>query len=341
MDARQFTSERAGRPIKIHAGTEAEFVAFDPAPIPRTLSLGPEVVLALSEADQALGRLTGLGGRLPNPHILIQPYLRREAVASTRIEGTKSTLGEVLSAEARHLPESRDVREVLNYVRALELGLRRLESLPLSNRLLREMHVELTRGVRGAQRTPGEFRTSAKWIGGRGPADAVFVRPPPERVTHILSDLERYLHEDPPLPILVRCALIHYQFETIHPFLDGNGRLGRLLIVFYLVERGVLHEPLLYLSSYFERHRDEYVARLQAVREEGDYESWITFFLRAVTTQASAAVRTAESLLRLGVEFRERLRRIRARGQAIDAAERLIGNPFVSAPRLAETLGLT
>jgi Fic family protein len=341
MHAEQFHSRRAGVLVKVHPGTSAEFLAFDPAPVPRELALGADVVLALSEADQALGRLAGLGGRLPDPHILIQPYLRREAVASTRIEGTQSTLGEVLSAEARRLPESADVREVLNYVRALEMGLARLASLPLSNRLLREMHVELLRGVRGAERTPGEFRTSPNWIGGHGPADAVFVPPPAERMADALSDLERYLHDDPPLPILVRCALIHYQFETIHPFLDGNGRLGRLLIVFYLVERRVLHDPLLYLSSYLERHRDEYVARLQAVREEGDYENWVTFFLKAVSTQATAAIQTAESLLRLATEFRERLRRIRARGQAVDAAEMLIGNPYLSAPRLAETLRLT
>jgi cell filamentation protein, protein adenylyltransferase len=341
MDAAQFKSDRAGRLIKVHAGTAAEFVAFDPAPVPRTLDLGPELVLALSDADQALGRLAGLGRQLPNPHILIRPYLRREAVASTRIEGTQSTLGEVLAAEAQRLPESPDVLEVLNYVRALEVGLQRLTELPLSNRLLREMHVELMRGVRGAERIPGEFRTSPNWIGGHGPSDAVFVPPPPDRLPDALSDLERYLHEDPQLPALVRSALIHYQFETIHPFLDGNGRLGRLLIVFYLVERGILDQPLLYLSAYLERHRREYVERLQAVRETGDYEGWITFFLRAAATQAGAAIRSAERLLALADDFRARLRQIRARGQAVEAAESLIGNPYVSAPRLAEALGLT
>ena len=341
MRADQFQSRRAGQLVKAQRGTSAEFLAFHPAPVPRELNLTSELILALSEADQALGRLAGLGGQLPNPHILIRPYLRREAIASTRIEGTQSTLGEVLSAEAQLLPETADVREVLNYVRSLELGLQRLKVLPLSNRLLREMHSELMRGVRGAERTPGEFRTSPNWIGGRGPNDAVFVPPTPDLLPDALADLEGYLHEDPPLPILVRSALIHYQFETIHPFLDGNGRLGRLLIVFYLVDRGALREPLLYLSAYLERHREEYVDRLQAVRELGDYEGWVTFFLRAVATQAAAAIQTFEGLLRLGVEFRERLRRIRARGQAVDAAEGLIGNPYVSAPRLAETLGLT
>lgn len=340
MDPDRFQSERAGRLLRVGRG-EALFHAFDPAPVPRELDLDANLVLALSEADQALGLLTGVGGRLPNPHVLIQPYLRREAVASTRIEGTQSSLSDVLSAEAQHLPETPDRREVLNYVRALELGLRRLPDFPLSNRLIRDMHAELLRGVRGQERTPGAFRTSPNWIGGRGPSDAVFVPPPPERVQDAMSDLERYFHEDPPLPVLVRCALIHYQFETIHPFLDGNGRLGRLLIVFYLMHRRVLRQPLLYVSAYLERHREEYVDRLQKVRERGEYEEWVTFFLRAVASQARGAVETADALLELAATFRERLRRIRARGQAIDAAEGLIANPYVTAPLLAEELGIS
>jgi len=267
--------------------------------------------------------------------------MRREAVASTRIEGTQSSISEVLSAEAQLLPETPNLREVFNYVRALELGLTELRALPLSNRLIRGMHAELLRGVRGHERTPGEFRTTPNWIGGRGPDDAVFVPPPPEILPDALSDFEEFLHEESGLPILVRCALLHYQFETIHPFLDGNGRLGRLLVVFYLVERGVLREPLLYLSAFLERNRSEYVQRLQAVRERGEYEEWVQFFLRAVAAQATAAIETAESLIRLGVDFKDRLRRIRARGQAIDAAESLIGNPYVSAPRLAEALGVS
>jgi Fic family protein len=340
MDVARFSSTRAGRIVRARRGP-GEFHAFEPAPIPRELDLPSDLVLALSKADVALGMLAGLGRQLPNPHLMIQPYVRREAVASTRIEGTQSSLSDVLSAEAQALPDTPDRREVLNYVRALELGRERLRTLPLSGRLIREMHAELLRGVRGQERTPGEFRRSPNWIGGRNPDEAVFVPPPPESLPEALTDFERFLHEDPPLPLLVRCALIHYQFETIHPFLDGNGRLGRLLIVFYLVERGALPEPLLYVSSYFEHHRDEYVGRLQAVREVGAYEAWITFFLQAVAAQATNAIETAESLLRLGVEFRERLRSIRARGQAVDAAEALIGNPFVSAPRLAETLGVT
>jgi Fic family protein len=301
-------------------------------------------VLALSRADQALGRLVGIGELLPNPHVMVQPYIRREAVASTRIEGTQSSLGEVLAAEAQLqlLPETPDVREVLNYVRAFERGLGLLPTLPVSARLLREMHSVLLHGVRGGMSTPGEFRRSQNWIGGRSPSDALFVPPPPLELPNAISDFERFLHdENVPLPVLVRCALLHYQFETIHPFVDGNGRLGRLLVIFYLVERGVLREPLLYLSGYLESHRDEYVSRLQAVREEGDYESWVTFFLTAVEHQAEAAIETAEALLTLQRSFRERLRRSNARGQALDIADRLIANPFVSAPRIAVDFGIS
>jgi Fic family protein len=203
------------------------------------------------------------------------------------------------------------------------------------------MHEELMRGVRGQDRTPGEFRRTQNWIGGTGPSNALFVPPPVDLLEPALDDLESYLHEDPAVPLLVRCALAHFQFETIHPFLDGNGRLGRLLIVFYLVERHALDEPLLYLSAYFERNRDAYVAALQAVRERGDIDGWVQFFLRGVAVQAQHAIESVDSLLRLRDDFRERLRVARARGQAIDAAEMLIGNPFVTVPQLARDLGVT
>ena len=335
-----YASARAGRVVRVGSG-ESAFHAFEPAPIPREIAFTTELVGVLSTADQALGRLAGIGRQLPNPHVLIQPYLRREAVSSTRIEGTQSTLGEVLAAEAQTLPDTPDRREVFNYVRAFELGLQRLQELPLSNRLVREVHGELLRGARGAERDPGEFRRAQNWVGGRGPSDAVFVPPPASSLGDHLGDLERFIHEDSTLPALVRCALIHYQFETIHPFLDGNGRVGRLLVVFFLVERGVLPQPLLYLSAYLERERDEYVRRLQAVREEGDYEGWAAFFLTGVAAQAAAALGSAEALIRLSVVFRDRLRSIRARGSVVDAAEALIGNPFVTARGLAESLGVT
>jgi Fic family protein len=305
------------------------------------VTLSSHAVYLLSEADRALGELAGIGVRLPNPHLLIQPYLRREAVASTRIEGTQSTLSEVLSAEAQLRVETEDQREVLNYVRALEYGLARLPELPLSKRLIRELHGELLRGVRGHERTPGEFRRSQNWIGGSGPVDALYVPPPSDLLEDALDDLEAFLHEELELPVLVRCALAHFQFETIHPFLDGNGRLGRLLIAFYLLERRLLRQPLLYLSSYFEQRKDAYVGTLQGVRERGDIDGWLSFFLEGVALQARGAAASADSLLSLRDEFRERLRRVRARGQVVDAAEALIGNPFVSAPRLAGMLGVT
>jgi Fic family protein len=340
VDPDRYAAPLIGRPLRVGQG-DASYWAFAPAPIPRQVELSASTILELSEADRAVGALAGLGGQRPNPHILISPYLRREAVASTRIEGTQSTLSEVLSAEAQLRVETEDQREVLNYVRALERGLLRLQELPLSKRLIREMHGELMRGVRGEERTPGEFRRSQNWIGGTNPSDALFVPPPVDLLEDALDDLERFLHEEVPLPVLVRCALAHFQFETIHPFLDGNGRLGRLLIVFYLVERGVLGQPLLYLSAYFERNRDEYVNALQGVRERGDINGWIAFFVRGLTVQARSAVESADALLRLREEFRARLRQAGARGQAVDASEALIGNPFVTAPQLAQLLNVT
>ncbi len=329
-----------GRPIRVGRG-EAAYWAFEPRPVLRELSLTTRTVYLLSEADRALGELARIGARLPNPHLLIQPYLRREAVASSRIEGTQSTLSEVLSAEAQLRIETEDQREVLNYVRALEYGLVRLGELPLSKRLIRELHEQLLRGVRGQERTPGEFRRTQNWIGGNGPADALFVPPPSQYLERALDDLEGFLHEDLELPILVRCGLAHFQFETIHPFLDGNGRLGRLLIVFFLMEQRLLRQPLLYLSGYFEQRREDYVAALQGVRERGDVNGWLAFFLEGVALQARSAAEAADALHGLRDEFRERLRQVRARGQAVDAAEALVGNPFVTAPRLAATLGLT
>jgi Fic family protein len=340
IDHALYQAPEIGSPLRVGEG-EAAYWAFAPARMPREVSLGPPTIYLLSEADRAVGALAGLGARLPNPHLLIQPYLRREAVSSTRIEGTQSSLSDVLSAEARLRIETEDQREVLNYVRALERGLARLPDLPLSKRLIREMHAELMSGVRGQERTPGAFRRSQNWIGGTNPSDALFVPPPPSLLEDALDDLETFLQAQFEMPILIKCALAHFQFETIHPFLDGNGRLGRLLIIFYLVERGVLRQPLLYLSSYFEQNREDYVNALQRVRERGDIEAWLRFFLAAVAQQARNAVDSADSLLRLREDFRERLRSVRARGQAIDAAELLIGNPYVTIPHLARDLDVT
>ena len=245
---------------------------------------------------------------------------------------------------AADVTKTSEIREVRNYIRAFDSGISRLATLPLSLRLVRELHEILLVGVAGPDKTPGEFRTSQNWIGreGTGIDDSAFVPPPPDFMKEALDDWERYLHDDgPKLPALVRSALIHYQFETIHPFLDGNGRLGRLLITFYLVERGVLAEPLLYVSPYLEARRSAYYDHLQRVRQRGDFEGWISFFLDAVTSQALDAVRRAERLLEIVAMYRERLRKARVRGGAVELAEALIANPYVTTPRAMKLLDVS
>jgi Fic family protein len=257
----------------------------------------------MSEADLALGRLDGVASTLPNPDLFVAMYVRQEAVLSSQIEGTQSTLQDILEFEiegdTNGLPQ--DVEEVVNYVKAMNYGLARLASLPLSLRLIREIHEQLLAGVRGAERQPGEFRTSQNWIGPLGCTlnQAEFVPPPPHEMLNALSDLERFLHDRDSLPVLIQCALAHAQFETIHPFLDGNGRVGRLLITLLLCERGVLRKPLLYLSYYLKAHRAQYYDRLMAIRNEGDWEGWIKFFLRGVVEVSNGASDTSRAILQL------------------------------------------
>jgi Fic family protein len=318
------------------------YLAYFPKAIPRTVAISEASLLQLADAESALGRLAGAGRLLPAPHLLVRPYLRREAVASTRIEGTQASLVEVFDAEAGDQPYGADVEEVVNYVIAMEQGLARLIELPVSVRLIREMHAVILDGVRGRDRQPGELRSSQNWIGPPGATieTATFVPPPPNELGDLLADLERFVHEDPRLPPLVQAALVHYQFETIHPFLDGNGRLGRLLIVFFLVVRERLPEPLLYLSPYFERHREEYYEALQAVRERGDFDRWLTFFLEGVSLQAADAVTRAERLTDLREEYRARVR-ARTRGIANQIVEIAIGQPVLTARAVEEHLVVT
>ena len=286
------------------------YVAYFPRPIPRQVPVSGDNLLRLADAEAALGRLAGGGRLLPNPHLLVRPFLRREAVASTRIEGTQASLLEVFEAEASDQPLGADVEEVVNYVRAMEIGLQRLQTLPLSTRLIREMHAAILAGVRGRTRQPGELRASQNWIGSPGATieTATFVPPPADELGDLLTDLERFVHETPQVPPLVQAALVHYQFETIHPFLDGNGRLGRLLIVFFLVVRDRLPEPLLYLSPYFDARRQAYYDALQGVRERGDFDQWLGMFLDGVRTQAADAVVRAERLADLREGYRATVR---------------------------------
>ena len=297
---------RGGRYVKQLTG----YRAFVPAPLPPDppIALDAGLVQLLSRADQAVGRLDGVTQTLPNPDLFVAMYVRREAVYSSQIEGTQSTLEDVLTFEldprGRDLP--RDVEEVVNYVRAMNYGLERLMTLPLSLRLIREIHAELLRDVRGAEKHPGEFRTTQNWIGSANVplSRASFIPPAPSDMMVALSDFEQFLHEEHSLPMLIRCGLAHVQFETIHPFLDGNGRTGRLLITFLLVHEGVLHRPLLYLSHYLKRHRAEYYDRLMAVREAGDWEGWLRFFLRGLAETAAEATITARAIVQLQGEHR-------------------------------------
>ena len=294
MDPQAFKDSPAGQIISVGG----DYSAFIPRPLPPPLSWTDDLISALSEADRALGQLAGLGRLLPNPHLLIRPFLHREAVLSSRIEGTQASLSDVFAYEANQpllfeLPS--DTREVYNYVRALEYGMERLATLPLSLRLLREIHAVLMEGVRGASQTPGQFRDRQNWIGTPGCAarDAIFVPPPVSEMMAVLGDFERYLHAESHLPPLIRIGLIHYQFETIHPFLDGNGRIGRLLITLLLCAWDLLPQPLLYLSAYFERWRDAYIDLLYAVSQRGAWNAWLVFFLQGIAIQARDAVARA------------------------------------------------
>jgi Fic family protein len=333
---------RSGRLIRQAAGYRA-FIPF-PLPPDPPIYFDASLVRRLAAAADSVGRLDGVTQILPNPDLFVAMYVRHEAVLSSQIEGTISTLDDVLAFELDPtrpgLPQ--DAEEVVNYVRAMNHGLQRLTELPLSLRLIREIHAELVRGVRGQERTPGELRTSQNSIGPPGAllADAAFVPPPPHEMKDALSELERFLHAGHGLPPLVECALAHAQFETIHPFLDGNGRVGRLLITFLLVHRGVLHRPLLYLSHYLRRHRPEYYDRLMAIREAGDWEGWLAFFLTGVEQTATEAVDTARRILDQREAHRE-LMAERAGVNGLRVLDLLHERPLVNVAFVAERLDVT
>lgn len=336
-------SDRAGTPRRQPGG----YVAFVPKPFPPADLRLEDLADLLEKATLALGRLVGSAEILPNPDLFVMMYLRREAVLSSQIEGTEASLVDLLEYEAEMERADRrvDVREVANYVGALRYGLERVEKLPLSLRLIREIHERLMTGVRGgeASKTPGEFRTSQNWIGGPSPGSARFVPPPVSEMHHSLGELEEFLHSDSGLPLLVRVGLAHAFFETIHPFLDGNGRVGRLLITFYLVHENVLHEPILYLSIFFKRHRQEYYDRLQAVREKGDWEGWLAFFLEGVAAVSTEATDTARQIVALREEMRTRIsdRLGRRAGSALTLLEGLFERPILNVHGVEQITGLS
>jgi len=337
-------SGRSGRYLTQTTG----YRAFIPKPLPPDppLVVGPSLQQQLSNADRALGRLHGSVETLPNPNLFVYMYVRKEAVLSSQIEGTQSSLQDLLAAEA-HLAEGipPDVDEVVNYVRAMNVGLERLRELPMSIRLIREIHRELMKGARGHHLTPGELRQSQNWIGPAGStiATASFIPPPPHEVPSLLGDLELFLHGDNEVPLLLRIGLAHAQFETIHPFLDGNGRMGRLLITFLLCEREALQKPVLYLSHFFKRHRQQYYDRLQAVRDEGDWEGWLSFFLDGVTEVSLEAAETAKKILVLREDHRRQIndRLGRTAGNGHKVLERLYEKPIVSIDDVRGITGTT
>ena len=334
---------RAGRLIQQRTG----YSAFIPSPLPPQppVALTGALQALLSNADRALGRLDGSIQTLPNPDLFVLMYVRKEAVLSSQIEGTQSSLQDLLAAEAKVFAQegSHDVAEVINYVKAMNHGLARLEKLPVSVRLIREIHEKLLTDVRGSKLTPGELRRSQNWIGPAGCtlAEAAFVPPPPEEVPEALGALERFLHQDDDIPLLIKVGLAHVQFERIHPFLDGNGRVGRLLITFLLCERGVLLKPVLYLSYYFKHHRQSYYDHLQAVRDSGDWEGWLAFFLRGIAEVSAQATETARCIL----ELREKHRTLitehfgRAAGNGHRVLEHLYKRPIISVKEVRTITG--
>lgn len=336
---------RAGRYVRQSQG----YRAFIPAPLPPhpPVDLGGELRDLLSSADYALGRLDGAVLTLPNPDLFVFMYVRKEAVLSSQIEGTQSSLQNLLAAEAQlgDPGAPADVAEVVNYVRAMNHGLARLAELPVSVRLIREIHAELMRGVRGGRLTPGEPRRTQNWIGPAGCtlAEATFVPPPPHEVPSALSDLERFLHGADAPPALVQVGLAHAQFETIHPFLDGNGRVGRLLITFLLTEKHLLSRPVLYLSHHFKRHRSAYYEHLQSVRDAGDWEGWLAFFLRGVADVSREATQTAASILRMREDCRALIVKHlgRAAGNGHRVLDRLFDHPIVAVATVRDWLGVT
>lgn len=338
--------ERIGQYLKSSTVDEI-FYTYIPPPLPPKPALQLEKMYSLLErANVAIGRLDGIANLLPSPELFLYMYIRKEAVLSSQIEGTQSSLSDLLMFENNAVPgvPEHDVIEVSNYVAAMEHGLKRLkEGFPLSLRLFKEIHEILLSRGRGSGKQPGEFRRSQNWVGGTRPGNAKFVPPPPEKLMELLGDLENFLHKDKnALPTLIKIALVHVQFETIHPFLDGNGRLGRLLITFILCADGLLNKPLLYLSLYFKTYRQNYYDYLQSVRETGDWESWIQFFLEGVIVTAEQAVKTAQKIIVLFAEERSKIETLgRASASALIVHHYLEKHSITDIAKIAQHCNMT
>jgi len=339
MDPNDFSSISPGRILRTSRG----YWTFIPSPLPPPINWATTLISALGEAERNLGRLANLADTLPSPHILVSPFIRREAVLSSRIEGTRASLVDLYqyeSAQSSFLEHVPDVREVHNYVRAMDYGLERAKTLPVSLRLIREIHGILMEGVRGDHLTPGEFRRSQNWIGPPGSTigSATIVPPTVEEMHQALDDLEKFIHAPSDIPQLVRVGMIHYQFEAIHPFLDGNGRMGRLLVILLLIEWGLISQPLLYLSAYFESHRLDYYDRLLAVSQRGAWENWLLFFLRGISSQSLDSIGRIERLGQLRIVYWERLRSERTAERLLLTLDVLFERPILNIRQLEAAL---
>lgn len=338
MNPKDFQESTSGQLISIPEGG----YAFVPNSLPPAdLEWDSGLVEMLSTADRALGELAGIGRTLPNPHLLVRPFLRREAVLSSRIEGTQASLSDVFTYETIQFPlfdSSDDVKEVHNYVRALEFGLERMSSLPVSLRLIKEIHGILLEDVRGEQFRAGEYRQGQTFIGPPGSrlATATYVPPPPDQMMEALNNLEMYINETSSLPPLIRLGLIHYQFEAIHPFPDGNGRLGRLLVSLLLCSWNLLPQPLLYLSAFFESNRSSYYSHLRGVTEKGQWTEWLSFFLEGVALQAVDAASRIKRINALRENYHQRFQQGRSSARLLQVVDLLFARPFVTV-RIVET----
>jgi Fic family protein len=341
MDPKEYQSQEAGKAILTPMG----FWAFLPNSLPPNITWSSSLVLILSEAERNLSRLSTLIGAFPFPRLLIQPFMRNEAVISSSIEGTRASLIDLYTYETAQLSffeQTDDVREVFNYVRAMDYGLERLKTLPVSLRLIRELHEKLMENVRGGMLTPGEFRRSQNWIGpvGSTPATAPYVTPPVEDMHQALDALEKFLHTDSEIPILIRIGMIHYQFEAIHPFLDGNGRVGRLLVALLLCEWGLLPQPLLNLSVYIEHYRQEYYDHLMGVSQKGAWEAWLRFFLRGVSEQARESVFRMEQLQGIRAKYQPIIDHDRNAKRMAAVIDFLFSRPILSIRQASDGLGI-
>jgi cell filamentation protein, protein adenylyltransferase len=336
MNPDSFNNSNAGKCFYAPSG----YWAFTPYTLPPKIDLDWDLINLLSEADKKLGELSGAGQLLKNPHLLINPFIRREAVLSSRIENTQTGMDQLFLFEADESATTTtpDAKEVVNYIRAMEYGLKRLETLPISRRLVCEIHRLLMKDVRGEHATPGEMRTTQNWIGSPGCTldNATYVPPPVDQMNHAFSELEKYLNTDTKESPLIQCALMHYQFEAIHPFIDGNGRVGRLLITFMLCEKGYLKQPLLYLSAFFERYRSDYYRHLLDISQNGDWRGWIDFFLHGICQQAQEALDSTSALIDLYEEYRKKIVGKRVPQAAYRLVDYLFKNPIISVSNLAK-----